>query len=222
MIEPDVGERRDDRQPRPDDDVDVAGADPPPFVGPLAVAETRMEQRDPRVEVRPQPIDERQRQGDLGDEDEGRPAGFERRRDRLDVDRRLAAAGDAVEEERPRIARRRSRRVTRATASAWAGSRSLLGGRPPRRPGGPGGQRPAGTLADVGDGETAADEPGQRRGPVASRRAPQPGARPRACRPARRVPRPGADRAAVPPACRPAASAAATARPSSVRRIQRS
>ena len=89
--QPDVGERRDDRQPRPDDDVDVAGPDPPPLVGPLALAEARVDERDPRVEVGPEPIDERQRQGDLRDEHEGRPAGLERRGDRLDVDRGLAS-----------------------------------------------------------------------------------------------------------------------------------
>ena len=100
----DVGQRGEDRQPRADDDVHVAGPDPPPFVGPLALAEPGMEQRDPRVEVGPQPIDQRQRQRDLRDEDQRRTAGFERRRDGLDVDRGLAAAGDAVEQERPRVA----------------------------------------------------------------------------------------------------------------------
>ena len=63
--QPDIGQGRDDRQPRPDDDVDVAGPDPPPLVGPLALAEARVEQRDPRVEIGAEPIDERQRQGDL-------------------------------------------------------------------------------------------------------------------------------------------------------------
>ena len=88
----------------PDDDVDVAGPDPPPLVGPLAVAETGVDERDAGVEVGPQPVDERQRHRDLGHEDERRPTRLERRRDRLDVDRRLAAAGHAVEQQRSRIA----------------------------------------------------------------------------------------------------------------------
>ena len=73
----DVGQRREDREPRPDDDVDVARPDPPPLVGPLAVAEPGVDERDPDVEVRPQPVDERQRERDLRDEDEGRPAALE-------------------------------------------------------------------------------------------------------------------------------------------------
>ena len=72
--EADLGERSDDGQPRPDDDVDVAGPDPSPFVGPLPFPEPGMDERDAGVEVRAEPIDERERQGDLRDEDEGRPA----------------------------------------------------------------------------------------------------------------------------------------------------
>ena len=53
----DIGERREDREPRPDDDVHVAAADAPPLVGPLAVAEARMDDADPGVEVRPEPVD---------------------------------------------------------------------------------------------------------------------------------------------------------------------
>ena len=100
----DVGERGEDREARADDDVDVAGPDPPPLVRAFAFAEARVEQRDARLEIRAEPVDERHREGDLGDEDEGRPAGRERRGDRLDVDRGLAAAGHAVEEERRRVA----------------------------------------------------------------------------------------------------------------------
>ena len=73
--QPDVGERGEDGQPGPDDDVDLAGPDPAPLVGPLARPDRRVDERDPRVEVGPEPIDERHRQGDLGDEDERRPAG---------------------------------------------------------------------------------------------------------------------------------------------------
>ena len=82
----------------------VPDANPAPLVGPLAGAQARVEQGDPGVEVGPQPVDERQRQGDLGHEDEDRPAELQAGRDRLDVDRRLAAAGDPVEEQRRRVA----------------------------------------------------------------------------------------------------------------------
>ncbi len=75
--ETDVRERRHDRQPRPDDDVDVAGPDAPPLVGTLAVGQTRVDERHARIEVGPQPVDERQRQRDLGHEYEGRPARLE-------------------------------------------------------------------------------------------------------------------------------------------------
>ena len=104
--DPEVGERRPDGQPRPDDDVDVAGPDAPPLVGALAIGQPGMDERDPRVEVRPQPVDQGQREGDLGHEDEGRATRLQRRRDGLDVDGRLAAAGHPVEEQRPRVARR--------------------------------------------------------------------------------------------------------------------
>ena len=163
--QPDVGERRHDRQPRPDHDVDVARPDPPPLVGPLPLPEARMDERDAGVEVRAQPVDERQRQRDLGDEDEGRAAGLERAGDRLDVDRRLAAAGDAVEQQRPRVGRGHrgpdpldrlglgGEQVARRRAAAAPSGRSC-------------GERPAGSFAHLGVGETAADEAGQRGAPV--------------------------------------------------------
>ena len=167
--EPDVGQRSDDGQPRPDDDVHLARPDAPPLVGALAVAKARVDERDPRVEVSPQPVDERQGQGDLGDQDEGRPAGLERGRDGLHVDRSLAAAGHPVEQERTRIpgpdrgddlpdglrlggqeiARRRTaatqlRRVGWPAAGAAARGhrrRRALDGRAPRSPRGRAGRR---------------------------------------------------------------------------------
>ena len=65
------------RQPRADDEVDVAGPDPPPLVGPLAVPEPRVDERDPDVEVGAEPVDEGQGERDLRDEHEGRPAALE-------------------------------------------------------------------------------------------------------------------------------------------------
>ena len=73
-------------------------------VGALAVAEPGMEEGDPDREVGSEPVDQRHRQRDLGNEDEGRATALERGDDRLDVDRGLAAAGDAVEQERGRVA----------------------------------------------------------------------------------------------------------------------
>jgi hypothetical protein len=73
----DVRERRDDGQPRPDDDIGIARPDPPPLVGPLPLAESRMDQGDPRLEIGAQPVDEGHRERDLGDEDERRTPGFE-------------------------------------------------------------------------------------------------------------------------------------------------
>ena len=128
--EPDVGQRGDDGQPRPDDDIHVAGPDAPPLVGALAVAETRVDEGDPRVEICPQPVDERERQGDLGDQDERRPARLERRGDRLHVDRGLATAGDAIEQERTRIAGPdRGERPPRPPPPGRAGDRSSADGR---------------------------------------------------------------------------------------------
>ena len=168
----------------PDDDVDVAGPDPPPLVGPLAVAEPRVDERDAGVEVGPQPVDERQGEGDLGDEHERRPTGLERRRDGLDVDRRLAAAGHAVEQQRPRVAGVRWPRRSRSTAVGLR-RRQVRRRRPaaaqtrrPRR------QRPARSLADLGLDQAAADEAGDGRASPCARRelgAGRPSARPR-CR----------------------------------------
>ncbi len=164
----DVGERGDDREPRPDDDVHVARPDPPPLVRPLALAEPRVEQRDPGVEVGAQPIDERQRERDLGDQHERRAAGLERRGDGLDVDGGLAAAGDAVEQER-------SRRVGRDRGPdpldrIHLGRQEVAAGRSsaakPRRPSGQGSARP---LADIGCRKTPSDEAGQRGVPVVTR-----------------------------------------------------
>ena len=142
------------------------GPDAPPLVGPFAFAEARVDEGDLGVELGPQAIDERQREGDLRDEDEGRPAGLERRDDRLDVDRGLPAAGDAVEE------RAASGRAPRSPG-AIEPDRLGLGRREGRRP-------PAAPLA------------GRRRGPraAAARRRPWRPRRARARTRPRRVPSP--------------------------------
>ncbi len=93
-----------DRQPGPDHDIHVARADATPLVGPLAVPQPRVDERDTGIEIRPEPIDQGQRQRDLRDEHEGGPTGVQRRGDGFDVDGGLAATGHAIEEQRPRIA----------------------------------------------------------------------------------------------------------------------
>ena len=183
-------------------------------------AEPGMDERDAGVEVGPQPVDEREGQRDLRHEHERRPSGFERRGDRLDVDRGLAAAGHAVEQERARVRAAMAARI-RSTASAWAGSRSLAAG-------GPHACRRVASPA-VGAG---ARGPRPRPGHVGRARQPRSArdgrpTRPRAVpRPeppqARRATPPGAARAAGPGADSPAASAATAARPASSSRIQRS
>ena len=61
--EADVLERRQQRRPRPDDDVRVAGPDPAPLVGALALAEPRVEDRDADREVGAQAVDDRASRG---------------------------------------------------------------------------------------------------------------------------------------------------------------
>ncbi len=166
--QPDVGERGEDGQPGPDDDIDLAGPDPAPLVGPLARPDRRVDERHPRVEVGPEPVDERHREGDLGDEHEHRPAAFERGGDRLDVDRRLAPARHAVEQERRRISSLEGR------ADRADGLRLRLGQRRRHWPSAPDAGRPSPeratwSFADVDRGQSTPDEAGQRRRPVAAR-----------------------------------------------------
>ena len=210
----DVAERGEDREPRPGHDVDVAGPDPPPLVGALAVRQPRMDQRDPDAEVRPEPVDDRHRERDLRHEDEGRPAGLERGHDRLDVDRGLAAAGHAVEQERRRVAGRDRRagparppppgaRSATRRAAARRGARAAgrrAGGAaapgPRRRRGRAGRGRPrsrcrggrrASVAATAGSGRR--EQLGERRGLARSEgpaRRPLPGGQRRGGRPGRR------------------------------------
>ena len=160
-----VRERRDDGQPRPDDDVDLAAPDTAPLVGALAVAEARVDERDPRIEVGPEPIDERQGERDLGHEHErGTPRG-EGRTDRLDVDRGLATARHAVQEQGARIP------LLDRPRDAFHGGGLRLGqlGRPrptAARPGRSRGQRPARPFPHASLGEAAPNQGGEGRRPV--------------------------------------------------------
>ena len=102
--EADIRQGRQDRQARAHDDVRAARPDPSPLVGPLPVAEAGVDERDPGIQVGPQPVDQRQGQRDLRHQDQDTSPGVEGRGDRLDIDRRLPAAGHAIEQEWPGIA----------------------------------------------------------------------------------------------------------------------
>ena len=223
--QPDVRQRREDRQPRPDDDVDLARPDASPLVGPLPVAEAGMDERDPRVEVRPEPIDQRQRERDLRDEDERRPAGLERRGDGLDIDGGLAAAGDPVEQQRTRIARRDrgADPLDRLGLGGQQVARRRPAAAPTRRARR---QRPPRSLADLGLDQAAADETGDGAAAVVAGQVR--GRLPIGRAGGQLAQRVGLARAERPPrprrrSPRSAATAAATAsRPASVRRTHRS
>ena len=166
--ETDVGERREDRQSRPDDDVRLARPDAAPLVGPLSLAEARVDERDPSVEVRPKAVDQRQGKGDLGNEDESRATRLERRCDGLDVDGRLSATGHAVEHERARVAGRDGRPDSLDRVGLrWE---QVAGRRPAAAPSRWScRQRPPRALPDVGLGETASDQARDRAAAVTSR-----------------------------------------------------
>ncbi len=165
---------------------------------------------------------ERQRQGDLGDQQQRAATGPERVGDRLDVDRRLAAARDALEQERRRVGRRHG--------GADEGERLDLGRQQVRRgraaaaqPDGPAGKGTAGPLPDLGLEQAAPHEAGDRRRPVSrgelgTRRRPR---RPRA-RPSRRARPPGAGRAGGPGFARPPPGSRRQPGQQAVTRIQRS
>ena len=156
---PDIGQRRDHGQPCADHDVGVAGPDPSPLVGALPFSEPGVDERDPGVEVGPQPVDEREGEGDLGHEHEGRPPGFERGGDRLDVDRGLAAAGHAIEQERARVPGGDGSHDP-VDRLGLGGQEVARGGTAATPAGGSLRQWSARALADLGFGESASDEPG--------------------------------------------------------------
>ncbi len=164
----DVGERREQRRPGAHHEVDVARPDPAPLVGALALAEARVDQGDPDRELGAQPVDDGRGEGDLRDEQERRAAGLERGGDGLDVDRGLAAARDAVEQDRRRVARRHG-------VQQQPEGGGLVGGQ-----GGPGGtgaahrgraarERASRALAHLDAQQPAPDEAGEGRGSVALR-----------------------------------------------------
>ncbi len=142
----------------------LAGPDAPPLVGPLAVAERAVEQRDLAARSCAQPVDERHapaRSPGPARAPAGRPRG--ERGDGLGVDRGLAAAGHAVEQERRRVAARDRAADRGSTASRLGRAESRR--RPAGAPRAPGGRRASGrarSLATSRADEAAPDEPRRR------------------------------------------------------------
>ncbi len=75
MMRPGRGQRREDRRPRADDDVDVAAADAMPLVVPLAVGQSAVLNRHAGAEARAERGRHRGRQRDLGHQHQHAAAG---------------------------------------------------------------------------------------------------------------------------------------------------
>ena len=212
-----------DRQTRADDDVDVAGPDPAPLIRSLAFPETGVDQRNADREVGPEPVDERQREGDLGNEEQRRPAAGEGRDDGLDVDRGLAATCHSVEHDRGRVAGL-DRRVDRGNGGRLVVGQRCADRSPAAKPDRSSRQRPAWTLPRLHLDEAPPSQRRERCGamPLAER-----GGRDAMTGGVRRhVEELVEGRSLPPPSGRPVAGAAgeavAVAMPASVSRIQRS
>ena len=145
--------------------------DPAPLVGPLPLTEAAVDDGDADGRSARSRSMIGVARAISGTSSERRPARARGSGDRLDVDRGLAAAGHAVEQDRRRVAR--STAVdTASTAAAWSGLSAAAGRPRAAEPGGSAGERPTRALADLGADEAAPDE--RRRSPTsrAARRAP--------------------------------------------------
>ena len=95
-----VRERCEDRRPRADRDPLLAASQGAPRIEPLAVAQSRVEDRDLVTEHRPEAIDSLRRERDLRDEnDRALAVPAHDLLEDLQVHERLAAPGDAVQQE---------------------------------------------------------------------------------------------------------------------------
>ena len=129
--EPELAHRREERAARADGDVDLAVAEALPHPVALARREARVEDRDVVAEARAEAGDELRRERDLGDEHDRAAPGLARGGDGAQVHLGLAAAGDAVEEER--LAARAQRAPRRwpsmaalcASVGSWGTSRAV-------------------------------------------------------------------------------------------------
>ena len=93
-----IGERQEERGARPDDRARFAAGDRPPCAFALPRREAGMPLRGPRAETGREPVEELSGQRDLGQEHQRLPAQPQRLGDRLEIDLRLARAGDAFEQ----------------------------------------------------------------------------------------------------------------------------
>ena len=125
--QPEPLDRGEDGRARADGDPRLAGAQPPPLVVALALAQRRVQQRDRVPEARREARDGLRRQRDLRDERDHALATLQRRRRRAQVDLGLARAGDAVQQ--VRLARRgldrrqRRRPARRVSSTGWSARR---------------------------------------------------------------------------------------------------
>ena len=94
-----IGEGREDRRARSNDDVDFVSLDPAPLVEALASGQPRMEHGDAIPEVSPEGGDELRSERNFGEEDQRAVSILEGRPNGADVDLGLAASCHAVEDE---------------------------------------------------------------------------------------------------------------------------
>ena len=100
-----IFERRENRRARADHDARFAVAHAPPFARALDIRQAAVQHRDAFAETRAHQAAHPQRERDFRHEDDRRLAARERRLDRAEIDFRLAAAGDAVDQARREFAR---------------------------------------------------------------------------------------------------------------------
>jgi hypothetical protein len=128
-----VGHGGEDGRARPDGDPRLAGAQPPPFVVALALAERRVQQRHGVAEAGLEAGDGLRRERDLRDEHDHAAAGGERVGTRPQVDLGLARSGDAVQEVRAAPAHRlHGRRLLGRQLDRAVGRRVRAGHAAPR------------------------------------------------------------------------------------------
>ena len=113
--QPGVGERREDRRPRADHDARLAAARRAPGPQSLDVGQRRVQHRERHGEARRETGDQLRRQRDLRHQHERLLAALHDGVDRAQVDLGLAAARDAVQQERRVAARGGGNRLDRVT-----------------------------------------------------------------------------------------------------------
>ena len=213
--EPEPLDGREHRRARPDRDPRLAGAQPPPLVVALALAERGVQQRDGVAEARLEAPDRLRGQRDLRHEHDHALPALERPRRGAQVDLGLARAGDAVQEvlaarlDRPQRRRLRVGQLDRLVDRRPRQRLAPLGARldrhqpallePPQRARGPRPPGPAAARAARAGARSAA----RRRALASVRERPQPQSA--ACRPAAaraRAPAPASRRTPPPSTAR--------------------